>query len=183
MKLRKIITMGLAAIMAVSAMSISAFAATDTAQSETNETVQISTTQEEFGFEVFSEEDIPSLKFRTPWMSRYVNVALNNGETTSANSTSPFRAESGDKYVYIRVKSMAKNTSTINISIMNTDDQQVKGHKLFVHKGEVLKYTIPDGLYLPTYKVYVSTNDSNNVGGAYLEIKTSAEQLEADHIL
>ena len=182
-KFKKIIAMGCAAVMAISAMSMSAFAANDNAQNEAKEVVQTSTTQNEFGFEVLSEDDIPSLKSRTPWMSKYVTVALNNGETTSTNSTSAFRAEAGDKYVYIRIRSMADNDSTINISIMNIDDGQIKGHKLFVHKGDVLKYTIPDGLYLPSYKVYASTNDSGNIGGAYLDIKTSAEQLEADHIL
>lgn len=178
--LKKIAMMGLAAIMAVSAMSVSAFAADNGNDlSSTNASVDI---QEDFGFEVFSEEDINDIT-RTPWMSRYVNVAINNGSDYSENQSSSFQAEVGDKYVYIRIASMPDNNSTINVSLTNIDDNQIKGHKMFLHKGEVIKYTIPSGLYKPSYVISASTNDPDNVGGAYLDVKTTSEELEADHII
>ena len=179
MKLKKIITMGLAAMMAVSAMSVSVFAAE---ASNITLTESGATIQEDFGFEIFPESDIRDVS-RTPWISKYVNVALNNGLDYSTNATSAFQAEDGDKYVYIRIKSMPNNESTINISLKNIDDNQIKGHKMYVHKDEVIKYTIPDGAYRPSYQVFASTNDSSNVGGAYVEIKTTSDVLEADHII
>ena len=73
-KFKKIIAMGCATVMAISAMSMSAFAENDNVPNETKEVVQTSITQNEFGFEVLSEDDIPSLKSRTPWMSNQVCI-------------------------------------------------------------------------------------------------------------
>ena len=173
MKLRKIITMGLAAIMAVSAMSISAFAAADT---ETKSTVSRYEETSDTG-ETYTVVEATIYPGEAVTPQGFATRELLLLDTTVSNTTS---------YTNNNIKCYSGAGNSLNVWVRNNGSRTIKarftyttGSKPDIEIGGLGGYTFNDTQssdLTGTYKLYV--RDAENTSEK-INITVRARQFEA----